>query len=444
MCDTFVALGNATADGSVLFAKNSDREPNEAQALVRLPHAVHPAGSSVKCTYLTLPQVPETLAVLVCQPVWIWGAEMGVNERGVVIGNEAVFTKVPYEQTPGLIGMDLLRLALERGATARAALEVITDLLARHGQGGSCGLTHPFYYHNSFLIADGHEAWVLETAGREWAAEQVRDVRAISNAITIGKTWDLASKDLVAYAVRRGWCRGNEDFDFGRCYSDFVYTRFSAARARQCRSTALLTANKGRLTLEMMLTALRDHSSAASADWSPLGALTGADVCMHAGAGPIRASQSVGSLVSHLTPQAQTLWVTGTAAPCTGVFKPVWLDTDLPDLGPTPAARYDAATLWWRHEALHRAVLRDYATRLNLYRKERDALEADFRRGATQAAARPSAERAAFSAQCFAKAAEATQRWAAEVRETEIRFRPPFWADRAWRSFNRQAGFQIK
>ena len=34
MCDTMVALGNATADGSVIFAKNSDREANEAHELV--------------------------------------------------------------------------------------------------------------------------------------------------------------------------------------------------------------------------------------------------------------------------------------------------------------------------------------------------------------------------------------------------------------------------
>jgi dipeptidase len=425
----------------VFFAKNSDREPNEAQALVLVPHAVHPPGSQIQLTYITIPQVPETWAVLLSKPFWMWGAEMGANERGVVIGNEAVFTRVPYERRPGLIGMDFLRLALERAATARAALEVITGLLAQYGQGGNCGLTHPLYYHNSYLIADPHEAWVLETAGREWAAEKVTGVRSISNAITIGSQWDLASDGLVDYAVRRGWCRGRADFDFGRCYSDFIYTRFSAARPRQRRTTSLLSANLSKFSLEDMFTALRDHGEASAGRWSPAGPVVGADVCMHFGAGPVRVSQTAGSMVSRLTPGVQTHWVTGSAAPCTGLFKPVWFQAGLPETGPAPTACYDAATLWWRHEALHRAVLCDFSSRLVLYRAERDALEARFREGAKAVEARPASEGVAFSARCFADAAEATQRWTAQVRAATAGRRNPLWYELAWRDVNRQAAF---
>jgi len=37
MCDTIVALGNSTADGSVILAKNSDRQPKEGQKIAVIP-----------------------------------------------------------------------------------------------------------------------------------------------------------------------------------------------------------------------------------------------------------------------------------------------------------------------------------------------------------------------------------------------------------------------
>ncbi len=314
MCDTMVVLPNSTADGSLIFAKNSDREPNEAHHLLAVPAGDHTTGEMVQCTYIQIPQAAHTHAVLLAKPFWIWGAEMGANEHGVVIGNEAVFTKLPYEKTPGLIGMDFLRLALERAASASDALQVITRLLETHGQSGNCGFAHPLYYHNSFLIADPREAWILETAGRQWAARQVKDVGSISNAITIGRDWDLASADLVNLAVDRGWCRQRDQFDFGKCYSDFLYTTFSAAASRQSCTSDALRAARGQLGVSDLIGILRSHRASSPA-WSPAPAVTGADVCMHAGWGPVRGSQSTGSLVSHLAPDLHTHWATASSAP---------------------------------------------------------------------------------------------------------------------------------
>jgi len=94
MCDTFGALASWTGTGVAIFGKNSDREPDEAQLVEAHPRRICRAGDTLKCTYITIPQVRATHAVLLCRPFWIWGAEMGVNEHGVAIGTAAIFTRV--------------------------------------------------------------------------------------------------------------------------------------------------------------------------------------------------------------------------------------------------------------------------------------------------------------------------------------------------------------
>jgi dipeptidase len=445
MCDTFVALSDATADGSVILAKNSDREPNEAHEVVLVAAGEHDAGSTVRCTYLEIPQAPRTHAVLLAKPYWIWGGEMGANEHGVVIGNEAVFTKVPHEKEPGLIGMDLLRLALERAATAAEAVDVITSMLAAYGQGGNCGHTSDLRYDNSFIVADPTGAWVLETAGREWAVEQVRATRSISNAITLGTTFDRASDGLVSHAVEKGWAKGRDDFDFGRCYSDFLYTRFSDARTRQCRTTDRLNARRGAIGVPDAFTLLRDHGhdgADAAHGWTPargpVAGLLGQTVCAHAGYGPVRISQSTGSWVSHLGADGTfTHWVTATSAPCTSVFKPVWFDAGMPDTGPRPGRDYDDASLWWRHENLHRETLRDYAALLPLYLDERNDLEARSIAVATPAGT--SEERRRCTVDAFEVSADAERRWTEAVRAARPVSSGSGLFARAWRSFDRTA-----
>jgi len=436
MCDTLIAAPSATADGVALLAKNSDREPNEAHHVIALPAADHPPRSAVRCTYIEIPQAAHTYAVLLAKPFWIWGAEMGVNEHGVAIGNEAVFTKMPYDRDPGLIGMDHLRLALERAAAAREAVDVIAGLLARHGQGGNCGFHKKLVYHNSFLIADPREAWVLETAGPHWAARQVRGVYTISNGITIGSEWDLASPDLVGHAVREGWCKERDRFDFAGCYSDRIYTPLSACRRRQGRTSALLAQRQGQVGVGTMIDALRDHGG--QSEWRPDRSLLGGQVCAHASWGPVRGSQTTGSIVCHLHPEHPTLFVTGASAPCTGIFKPVWLDAPLPDAGPAPTGTYDPQTLYWRHEVLHRETLRDYG-RIALYRDERDKLEQAFVAEALAAAGAPAAERGALAARCAARADEAERRWQERISREPVRARRGALHTAAWRAFNRQA-----
>ena len=90
MCDTLILRHQ----GQTWFAKNSDREPAEPQRLLRLPVVRNDPEARLRTTYLDIPQAAQRHALVISQPSWIWGAEMGVNEHGVAIGNEAVFTKL--------------------------------------------------------------------------------------------------------------------------------------------------------------------------------------------------------------------------------------------------------------------------------------------------------------------------------------------------------------
>lgn len=452
MCDTLVATPEVTADGVTLFGKNADREPNEAHEVIHVP-AKHHDDDTVSCTYVDVPQVERTNAVVLSKPFWIWGAEMGANEHGVVIGNEALFTRVPTAEN-GLLGMDLLRLALERASTAEGAVGVMTDLLEKKGQGGDGGLHDEFLYHNSFLIADPDEAWVLETAGEHWVAKRVEGVYAVSNRPTISDEWNRSSENVVSHAVEKGWCDDADDFRFDECYTDTIYTRFSDAESRRRCTTARLEARAGDLTVEDFAGALRDHGGGEDGsddtntyrpDRGVLGVL-GSEVCMHAGYGPVRRSQTTGSMVSRLTSSTEDAHlVTGTAAPCTSVFKPVWVDAPVPDTGPSPTDEAYEESLFWRHERLHRETLRDYPARIVVYEDERDTLEAETVEGALKLAEEgvSADERAAYSEDCFERAASATKEWTQRVTEAPIEKRPSFLFRRAWNEYNESAGLRL-
>jgi len=444
MCDTFVVLPPFTADGSVIFGKNSDREPNEAQVLEVHPAQAYPSGRAVRCTYLEIPQARETRAVLSCRPFWMWGAEMGANDKGLVIGNEAVFTKMPMVRKGGLTGMDLLRLALERASTAQQGVEAIIQLLSDYGQGGICGFEdRRMTYHNSFICADPEEAWVLETAGTLWVTRRVEGFASISNGLTIGEEFDACHPDAIRTARNKGWLKKGHTFDFAGCFSDWFFTTFSACRARQDRSSGLIGREVGGgesgFDVPGAMRVLRDHRGDA---YRPDTHFLGDQLCAHAGNRLARnATQTTGSLVAHLTTDLHTYWTTGTSAPCTGIFKPVWIGTQaLPDMGPPPGGTFHPDALWWHHETLHRSVLLDYPTRLNAYRQERGALERAFLAEADDV---PPEGRSDLTQRAFAQAREATFRWVGQIRDLPIRRRAKGTYRRYWRRQNRRAGIEI-
>lgn len=369
MCDTMVALGNSTKEGITLFAKNSDRQPNEPHILVRIPRMNHGENAKVKCTYIEVEQAPNTYEVLLLKPSWIWGCEMGCNEFGLNIGNEAVFTRESYGKD-ALIGMDMVRVALERCRTSKEALLLIIELLERYGQGGNCGYEKKFTYHNSFLIADSNSAWVLETAGEYWVAEEVKDVRGISNCLSIEDKFDLSHPELIKHAVDKKWCKNEKDFNFARCYTEPIFTHFSGAKSRLTTSSSALKKHKGNITVNTMKEILRSHEDKVAEN--PFQHSSLKSVCMHGGF--IFGDHATGSYVASIHDQMPTYWITGSSTPCISLFKPYWLM----DEGQYFFGENEESTslkYWHLREEFHRMVIENRILNLDSYLKSRDEIE---------------------------------------------------------------------
>lgn len=371
MCDTFAAMPNSTVNNSVLFAKNSDREPNEPHIIVRVPGKKHDKGTKLKCTYIEIEQVDETYGVMLFKPSWIWGAEMGVNEYGVVIGNEAVFTK-ERQGPPALTGMDILRLCLERCKTALDAANYSTYLIEEYGQGGNCGYTEKLKYDNSFLIADYNSAYVVETSGKHWAIEKVTDIRSISNALTIKSNAMNCSSDSLNMAISKNKCSGLKDFDFKKYYENRLYTYFSCGSERQKRTESLLKKRAGNIDLKYMMEILRQHDDKNKKPPFERGSMN--DICMHAGG--IISSQTTGSMAAELKDGKITIFATGSSLPCVSIFKPLWFTKTYNNFFDESNSNL-LIKLWKKRELFRRMILNGKVD-ASSYNKRKNSLEEEL------------------------------------------------------------------
>lgn len=424
-------MPDVTSNGGLLFGKNSDRDRNEPMALEFVPGAEHAKGSTVRITRICVPQASRTFDCYIARPAWMWGAEIACNEYGVVCGNEALFAREPprLSDVDTLTGMDICRLAIERSTSAAQARDIVTHFVENYHQGGNCGYKDPFYYHNAFLIADCREAFHIETKANSWVCKRVTGgVYAISNAMRIRNDFDSCSADIrvrrlvhsvlheaAVTACGDSGCVAtsgtpNESgqlaaasYDWAVDHSDVLVTAAACGYERRCRVEAVLNASRGHIQVGDAVSVLRDHGVRRM---HPAIGLTGQDVCMHAGGGPIRGSQTTMSWVVSTAPTVSTgpvLYATEGSAPCLSLYRPLlfprshvtthscgsggddsgtktastlcsrtasssaWLADVATVLGASPRltreeedAKTSGASRWWSAEAFHRRALTQY------------------------------------------------------------------------------------
>ena len=380
MCDTLCARGSS----GMVFAKNSDRPPGEPQ--VTWPFGRRSsAGCSLRTQYLTIGDTGAHAALLSC-PTWLWGAEHGVNEHGVAIGNQRVATTHDASSAPpALIGMDLVRLGLERARNAAEAVDVMTGLLDACGQGGIADATHAEAYDSSFLVADPTSAFVLETAGRDWVAAPCAGGTAISNRITVGTDWARSS---------RGIAPGE---DFGRFRDPSEPTGYADVRLAASRAF-LDSTPPGGLTPAATAAHLRDHGTGP---WGVPGArgpvtlpprrigpdFSGVSVCMHVRDRYVTAASMIAALPEAITDGAPLrVWV-APGSPCASIFVPAFPRSVA---GPPPFVPFELSgtELWQAADAVRRSV-EDDPDRLVEVRAELDPVEDELWAEADEVLGRP-------------------------------------------------------
>ena len=416
-----VALGSRTESGATIFAKNSDRPARECQPLLQTPHACHSEGALVRCQYLEIPQAAQTWRVIGSRPAWLWGFEHGINQHGVAIGNEALITKDSLPEA-GLLGMDLVRLALERATTAREAMELIGSLIERYGQGGSAAPDFDWRYSNGFMIADHSEAWTLESSARQWAARRIGDCASISNRIST-VSYDRASANVREHARAQGWWDGRAPFNFAEAYAQPAHPTSFSALGRLARSRELL-ARDGRRSVREMIAALRDHYEMGE---MPVITVTMESerhfsLCMHTDFSATTASMvaEIPAPDSGLTP---VMWIS-MAAPCTGIFMPLYVEGTVPAALTIGTMEPAADSPWWRMQAIQDLIARAPERLAPIVWRRLRPLEAEMLERADTIAGQArdlSADRRAelltsFMAGNAARALEAAARVEAELR----------------------------
>jgi secernin len=428
MCDTIVAQPEATADGVMLLAKNADTEVNEAQQILRVPARAYGPGAALRVTHLAIPQARQTHEIILDRSFWAWGGEIGCNEHGVAIGNEAAFSNQAADRD-GVIILDLLRLGLERAATARAAVEVIGAHVEAYGQGGNVQMMGNYRYDSGLLIADRREAWVINCAGRHWAARRARATEAISNRYQIGADWELSSLPF-----------GGEKPDFRAMFADPAREYEAGADERESCAAGLLAGRRGRITLHDMAAVLRDVGDEATYDVT-------ADersvrICMHAGPTPARFWHATGAMITETRPDSVVVWMTGTSATDLSIFKPLLFGIPLPDAGLQPTGVDTDGTLWWRHERLHRRAMAHYREVKPDIRAEFDALERQFHGESVAARTGSAVLKTEFVRWCWHAASVATERWIEKLAARRYHFSHAGYAA-MWQRFNAEAALSL-
>ncbi|MBU8870969.1 MAG: C69 family dipeptidase [Gemmatimonadales bacterium] len=214
-CTNFIASPKATVDGSVIVTYTCDGEFHPI--LRNYPAADYGPDDWYEINYWSGGE-PNKIK----QPAHTYAVVNLMNEHQLTIGETTTGGREELINPDGMIHYwHLMKLALQRAATAREAIRVMGELVAEHGYRSSG---------ESFAIGDPEEAWIMEMVGpgpggkgAHWVALRVPDgyVSAYANLGRIGTfpldkpNECLYSQGMIEFATEKGWY----DPDSGKPFS---------------------------------------------------------------------------------------------------------------------------------------------------------------------------------------------------------------------------------
>ncbi|MBN1982669.1 MAG: C69 family dipeptidase [Chitinivibrionales bacterium] len=369
-CTSALFGKNATADNSVIFAHQEDYGDNDCMHVVYHPRQTHTDGEIIDFSYVDIAQVPVTFSYTsddMYDPSRLGfpgpaSFMNGINEYGVSMSSNCFESKESFPPLAGgLSWSEIGQLCMERCTTARHAVELSTWLVsAYHFNGFEASACKNL----TFMIADAQEGWIVETTSRHWVAKKCPEDSAIfyANEAQIETEWDLASPQLIDYAVQQGWYdpTSGVPFNFKQVYcAPFLGYRMNTIR--QERMVTLLAPKLGSITIQDCFAFWRDHHEGTSDYYLPHTVPTTSWFNPNMQY-PVCAAWTHASEIYHLrssmpTAVGSVMWICP-SSPCCGIYTPIYAGNK----GATPESwtlGTDAITpgsAWWTFEQIQRTV----------------------------------------------------------------------------------------
>jgi dipeptidase len=234
-CTNILVTPGASVDGSTLITYSADSHTFYGELVLIPPGVFGPGATRAIIEWDTgkflgrIPQAPRTYRVV-----------GNINEKQVAIGETTFGGRDSLKGPAGILDYgSLMFIALERAATAREAIRVITSLVAEYGY-ASTG--------ESISISDPGEAWILEIIGKGagakgavWVARRVPDgyISAHANHPRIRQfplkdpANCLYAADVISFAREKGWFSGrDEEFSFCDTYAPLTASKLRSCEAR--------------------------------------------------------------------------------------------------------------------------------------------------------------------------------------------------------------------